>query len=118
MEQTFYDFSDSTLRFVTEWNNTLLGMPNHLLRVLLAANELPAIGERFVNGFDNPASYFDWLVSPDEAAAFLEQVAVARPSASLRGHDKSSAGQPPHPSHGYRSIRAMDRRAPLGHCAR
>jgi hypothetical protein len=77
MEQTFYDFWNSTLRFVTEWNNLLLDMPDHVIRVLLAANGVPAIRERFVNGFDNPPSYFDWLVSPDKAAAFLDQVALA-----------------------------------------
>ena len=77
MEQTFYDFWNSTLRFVTEWNNLLLDMPDHVIRMLLAGNEVPAIRGRFVNGFDNPASYFDWLMSPDKAAAFLEQVALA-----------------------------------------
>jgi styrene monooxygenase A-like protein len=77
MEQTFYDFWNSTLKFVTDWNNMLLGgMPDHILRMLVAANEVPAIRERFVNGFADPADYFDWLVSPDKAARFLEQVAV------------------------------------------
>jgi 2-polyprenyl-6-methoxyphenol hydroxylase-like FAD-dependent oxidoreductase len=75
MEQTFDDFWNSCMRFVTEWNNMLVGgMPDHVLRVLMAANEVPAIRERFVNGFSNRADYFDWLVTPDKAAAFLEQV--------------------------------------------
>jgi hypothetical protein len=76
MEQTWNAFWNSTMRFVCEWNNMLLqGMPDHILRVLLAANEVPAIRERFVNGFADPAEYFDWLVSPDQAARFLEEVA-------------------------------------------
>jgi hypothetical protein len=75
MEQTFDDFWNSCMRFVTEWNNMLVsGMPDHVLRVLMAANEVPAIRERFVNGFSNRADYFDWLATPDQAAAYLQQV--------------------------------------------
>jgi 2-polyprenyl-6-methoxyphenol hydroxylase-like FAD-dependent oxidoreductase len=77
MKQTSDAFWSSTMRFVCEWNNMLLrGMPDHILRTLVAANESPAIRHRFVNGFANPADYFDWLVSPDQAAGFLEQVAA------------------------------------------
>jgi hypothetical protein len=76
MEQTWEAFWNSTMRFVCEWNNMLLhGMPDHILRVLRAANEVPAIRERFVNGFADPAEYFEWLVSPDQAARLLEEVA-------------------------------------------
>jgi hypothetical protein len=76
MERTFYDFWDSTLRFYTEWNNMLLGpVPDHVARVLVAGNEVPAIRDRFVNGFANRADYWDWLVTPDKADAYLEQVA-------------------------------------------
>jgi hypothetical protein len=75
MEQTFNAVWDSTLRYVTEWNNMLLGgMPEHVVRVRVAAHEVPAIRERFVNGFNDRADYFDWLVTPDQAAAYLEQV--------------------------------------------
>jgi Styrene monooxygenase A putative substrate binding domain len=77
MQHTWNGFWNSTMRFVCEWNNTLLrGMPEHILRALVAANEVPAIRDRFVNGFANPADYFDWLVSPDDAAGFLEQIAA------------------------------------------
>ena len=77
MEQTFYDFWDSTMRFYTEWNNMLLGpVPDHVARVLVAGNELPEIRDRFVNGFANRADYWDWLVTPDKAEAYLEQVAA------------------------------------------
>jgi hypothetical protein len=77
MVQTSDAFWNSTMRFVVEWNNLLLrGMPDHILRTLVAANESPAIRDRFVNGFANPADYFDWLVSSDKAAGFLEQVAA------------------------------------------
>jgi hypothetical protein len=38
-------------------------------------NEVPAIRDRFVNGFANRADYFDWLVTPGKAEAYLEHVA-------------------------------------------
>jgi hypothetical protein len=76
MEQTWAAFWNSTMRFVCEWNNMLLrGMPEHVLRVLVAGNEVPSIRDRFVNAFGNPVDYFDWLVSPDQAAGLLEAVA-------------------------------------------
>lgn len=76
MQATSDTFWNSTMRFVCEWNNMLLrGMPEHILRALVAANKVPAIRRRFVNGFSNPVDYFDWLVSPDQAANFLEAVA-------------------------------------------
>jgi flavin-dependent dehydrogenase len=79
MEQTWDRFWNSTMRYVVEWNNLLLrGMPDHILRVLLTANEVPAIRDRFVNGFAEPAEYFEWLVAPDQAAAYLEQVTSDR----------------------------------------
>jgi 2-polyprenyl-6-methoxyphenol hydroxylase-like FAD-dependent oxidoreductase len=83
MQQTFDGFWNSKMRFVVEWNNLLLrGMPQHILRVLLAANEVPAIRDRFVNGFAEPAEYFDWLVAPEQAEAYLEQVASSQLAAS------------------------------------
>jgi len=50
-------------------------VPDHVARVLVAGNEVPAIRDRFVNGFANRADYWDWLVTPEKAEAFLEQVA-------------------------------------------
>ena len=77
MERTSDAFWNSTMRFVCEWNNTLLrGMPEHILRALVAANEDPAIRDRFVNGFANPADYFGWLVSPDQSTGSLDQMAA------------------------------------------
>ncbi len=77
MQQTFDDFWNSIMKYVTGWNNLLLrGMPDHVLRVLLAGNEVQAARKRFIEGFNNPADYYDWLVSADKAAAFLEQAAV------------------------------------------
>jgi Styrene monooxygenase A putative substrate binding domain len=78
MEKTFYDFWNKDMRFITEWNNKLLGgMPEHVVRVLRAANGVPEIAERWVNAFNNRADFFNWLGTPEKADAFLEQIAVA-----------------------------------------
>ena len=78
MEKTFYDFWNTNLRFVTQWNNKLLGgMPEHVVRVLVAANEFPEIRDRWVNAFNDRSEFFNWLGTPEKAEAFLAQVAVA-----------------------------------------
>ena len=77
MEKTFYDFWDSDMRFITEWNNKLLGgMPEEIVRVLTAGNDVPEIRDRWVNAFNNRADFFEWLGTPEKADAFLEQLAV------------------------------------------
>jgi 2-polyprenyl-6-methoxyphenol hydroxylase-like FAD-dependent oxidoreductase len=79
MEKTFYDFWNKDMRFFTEWNNKLLGgMPEHIVRVLTAANEVPEIRHRWVNAFNNRADFFEWLGTPEKAEAFLEQIESAR----------------------------------------
>jgi len=76
MEKTFYDFWNKDMRFITEWNNKLLGgTPEHIVRVLTAATEIPEISHRWVNGYyRNRADFFEWLGTPEKAEAFLEQV--------------------------------------------
>ena len=77
MEKTFDDFWNSEMRFYTEWNNKILGgMPEEIVRVLTAGNDVPEIRERWVNAFNNRADFFDWLGTPEKAEAFLEQLKV------------------------------------------
>jgi hypothetical protein len=79
MEKTFYDFWDKDMRFITEWNNKLLGgMPEHVVRVLTVANEVPEIAHRWVNAFNNRADFFEWLGTPEKADAYLEQIGYSR----------------------------------------
>jgi glycine/D-amino acid oxidase-like deaminating enzyme len=85
MEKTFYDFWNKDMRFITEWNNKLLGgTPEYIVRVLKAANEFPEIAHRWVNGFyRNRAENFEWLGTPERAEAFLEQVGASRLTAHM-----------------------------------
>lgn len=80
MEKTFTDFWNTDMRFITRWNNKLLGgTPEHVVRVLTAASEIPEIAHRWVNGYyRNRADFFEWLGTPEQAEAYLEQVASSR----------------------------------------
>jgi len=80
MEKTFYDFWNKDMRFITEWNNKLLGgTPEYVVRVLAAANEAPEISHRWVNGYyRNRADFFERLGTPEKAEAFLEQIESSR----------------------------------------
>jgi hypothetical protein len=51
-------------------------MPEEIVRVLTAGNEVPEIRDRWVNAFNNRADFFNWLGTPEKAEAFLEQLAV------------------------------------------
>ena len=83
MEKTFYDFWDTNMKYVTEWNNKLLGgMPEYIVRVLTKGNEIPEIRERWVNAFNNRADFFDWLGTPEKAQAYLEALAPQHATAS------------------------------------
>ena len=63
---------------VTGWTNALLlPPPPHVLDMLGAAGQFPAIAHRFANGFDNPPEFYDWFMDPDKADAYLAEVAAA-----------------------------------------
>jgi hypothetical protein len=63
---------------VVGWTNALLlPPPPHVLNVLGAAGQFPAVAHRFANGFDNPPEYYDWFMAPDKAEAYLKEVAAA-----------------------------------------
>jgi hypothetical protein len=76
MEQAFeryWDYAQS----VTMWTNALLGPPpQHVLDLLVAGNDHPAVAKRFVDGFNDPRDYFDWFMTPDKAERYLAEVAA------------------------------------------
>jgi hypothetical protein len=62
---------------VVGWTNALLlPPPPHVLEVLDAAGQLPAVAHRFANGFDNPPDFYEWFMDPDSARAYLAEVAA------------------------------------------
>jgi hypothetical protein len=77
MEQTFEGYWDYDAQYVTTWTNALLGPPpQHVLELLVAGNDHPAVARRFVNGFNDPRDYFDWFMEPDKASRYLAEVAA------------------------------------------
>ena len=62
---------------VVGWTNALLlPPPPHVLEVLGAAGQFPAVAHRFANGFDNPPDFYEWFMDPDSARAYLAEVAA------------------------------------------
>jgi len=59
--------------YVTQWTNAMLAPPPpHIIDVLGAASQAPALAQRFANGFNNPPSFFPWLVDPVAAQDAIE----------------------------------------------
>jgi hypothetical protein len=71
MQQTFDEYW-SYAQFVTGWTNAMLQPPPpHVINILGAAQSKPKIGKAFVNGFDDPRTFFPWLADPAEAEKFI-----------------------------------------------
>jgi hypothetical protein len=77
MQQTF-DRYWSYARHVTAWTNALLAPPPaHVLDLLGAARQYPAIASRFVNGFDNPPDFAGWFMDPGKASRYLADTSAS-----------------------------------------
>ncbi|MGA5820266.1 styrene monooxygenase/indole monooxygenase family protein [Kitasatospora sp. NPDC094028] len=75
MQAAFDRFWHSAARPATAWTNAMLAPPPpHALAVLGAAARLPAVADRFANGFDRPADLGEWFLDPAGAAAYLGSV--------------------------------------------
>jgi flavin-dependent dehydrogenase len=77
MQATFDEYW-AYAQAVAGWTNALLTPPpEHVLKLLGAANGDARVAHRFVNGFDDPRDYFDWFMDPAKADAYLAELAVA-----------------------------------------
>jgi hypothetical protein len=75
MQQTFDSFWKYA-QWVVKWTNTLLTPPPpHILQLMGAASEIPALASKITNGFNNPPAYNPWWFDPAEA----QKVIGARP---------------------------------------
>ncbi|MGI8665216.1 MAG: styrene monooxygenase/indole monooxygenase family protein [Jatrophihabitans sp.] len=78
MERAFETFWAQHGRATTQWTNMmLLPPPQHVLEILGAASQFPAIGDRYIEAFDDPNDFDNWFMDPDKAAAYLAEVAGA-----------------------------------------
>ena len=77
MQETFERLWSYAEKVVGWTNALLLPPPPHVLNVLGAAGQFPAVAHRFANGFDNPPEYYDWFMDPVKAEAYLAEVAAS-----------------------------------------
>jgi hypothetical protein len=77
MQETFERLWEYASKVVGWTNALLLPPPPHVLNVLGAAGQLPAVAHRFANGFDNPPDYYEWFMDPELADAYLAEAAAA-----------------------------------------
>jgi hypothetical protein len=102
MRATFETFWDQA-RHVTKWTNALLGrVPDHVVKLLGAAGELPAVADRFANGFDDPSDFEDYFYDPVRTDAYLARAraaaqAHAEPEAAGRTAPEAHAAPEPEP---------------------
>ncbi|HST47993.1 styrene monooxygenase/indole monooxygenase family protein [Jatrophihabitans sp.] len=83
MERVFEKFWTQHGRATTQWSNMMLvPPPPHVLEILGAASQFPAIGNRYIEAFDDPNDFDEWFMDPDKAAAYLGQVVGAPPVGS------------------------------------
>ncbi len=59
---------------VVNWTNSLLTPPPpHILALLGAAGQSPALAARIANGFDNPPDFFPWWADPVACQQLIDQ---------------------------------------------
>ncbi|GAB3697160.1 styrene monooxygenase/indole monooxygenase family protein [Saccharopolyspora tripterygii] len=76
MQRTFDRYWDFA-QHITMWANAALQPPPpHVLEIFGAAGQLPAVGERFADGFANPDDLTSWFLDPDAAGAFIAECAA------------------------------------------
>ena len=77
MQRTFDRYWTGYAQWVVSWTNLLLNPPGHVLKLMDCAGKITAVAQAFVNGFDDPRTFFPWFMDPVEAASFLEKEAQA-----------------------------------------
>ncbi|MGH9580295.1 MAG: styrene monooxygenase/indole monooxygenase family protein, partial [Terriglobales bacterium] len=77
MHQTFERYWTAYAKWVTEWTNLMLNPPAHVMKILEACGKLTAVASAFVNGFDDPQTFFPWFMEADAAEQFIQQEAKA-----------------------------------------
>lgn len=77
MQKTFDAYWDFA-KYSTMFTNAMLQpLPPHVRALLIAGIEHQEIRDRFTEGFANPRDFFEWLMDPDKAAAYLAELTGA-----------------------------------------
>jgi flavin reductase (DIM6/NTAB) family NADH-FMN oxidoreductase RutF/flavin-dependent dehydrogenase len=84
MQQTFDHYWRGYAQWVVSWTNSLLAPPRrHVLRLLEAAQEVPALAATIANGFDDPRTFYPWWFDEQEADRLID----AKRTQDVRGLD-------------------------------
>jgi flavin reductase (DIM6/NTAB) family NADH-FMN oxidoreductase RutF len=75
MHQTFDRYWTGYAKWVTEWTNLMLSPPAHAMKVLEACGKITSVARAFVNGFDDPQTFFPWFMDAAESEKFIQQEA-------------------------------------------
>lgn len=68
----------SYAKWVVQWTNMLLTPPpEHVFRLMVAAQEKPRLAHRMANAFDDPRDWFPWFADPAEAEKYLRDLEEA-----------------------------------------
>jgi flavin-dependent dehydrogenase len=71
MQETFSQFWNYA-KWVTRWTNSLLPPPApHVLQLMGAASQIPALASKIANGFNNPPDYNPWWFDGGEAEKLI-----------------------------------------------
>lgn len=74
MQETFNRYWRGYAQWVTGWTNALLAPPKpHVLELLEAAEELPALAGTIANGFDDPRAFYPWWFDGAEAQRLIDE---------------------------------------------
>jgi hypothetical protein len=73
MQQTFDHYWRGYAQWVVSWTNAVLAPPQpHVLQLLEAAQEIPALAATIANGFDDPRTFYPWWFDEHEAGRLIE----------------------------------------------
>ncbi|GHF39001.1 hypothetical protein FHX82_006621 [Amycolatopsis bartoniae] len=75
MQATFDKYWEYAQHVTRLTNTMLLPPPEHIQKILGAAQEHEQVANRFANGYNNPPDMADWFFDADKAEAYLASVA-------------------------------------------
>src|SRR5204863_110047 len=74
MQQTFDRYWRGYAQWVVSWTNAVLAPPQpHVVRLLEAAQEVPAMASTIANGFDDPRTFYPWWFDEREADRLIAE---------------------------------------------
>lgn len=75
MKKTYEMYWESIGKWATKWSHIMLMPPApHMVDLLNAASQSPAIANTLANGFDDPSTLFPWISHPEDTEKFIKGI--------------------------------------------